>query len=637
MYPVKYDLEYYRLPERLEHLLNYLDADAEKAYLGVVLAVLTTFTTYYAFTLSIELYWSIVSVCPSLYKSTLSCLCSSGRSIDPVPALFQNIVPLPSMDDLSDACTSQSPSLSEASCGGAFDYPDDRFEFITQLTADQTASNSCHRLAACSFEEAIAPEEDHGYDARGATGIAEPTSHSLLDDLRNDVQATSGSVADQYGDSCERDTRPDATSEYSTDLDASCEGSPFSTRSVLLLPVHLSSQDLEDSGESLQSTAALEGCLSLVIAPVSDAEVLQTCVPSQGSTADQQHSLEELYCEPVSSEEPLSQAAAEMSPGPVFENSAVPLAQALADVPAPGEWGEAGLEGETRSIAANNDRADDAHPACIMESAVLVQDSRVDEEGAESGWDTDYDFQAEWTPVDRRECGLERELFSRGDDAFEGCPDAPGPSNEILAAVEDSVEVPRISLTHGENAAEETLEHSQLVSNFVQAPSLSVIVECAPPEERVPSSEPLKTTLLATPDSTIHLTLPVVTNGHTPSTSAYVDVEGPSEVYIGPLPSKPPRERKHTPQNPDWAIAPQPKVKKHRRRVRRPGKGPYGKVAGDGGRAGDQKEGKEKKGATGPGPSSRRERSFGAQGKKREDVQVEGVAARRRSAQLAQA
>ncbi|KAI8980604.1 hypothetical protein BD414DRAFT_579477 [Trametes punicea] len=85
--------------------------------------------------------------------------------------------------------------------------------------------------------------------------------------------------------------------------------------------------------------------------------------------------------------------------------------------------------------------------------------------------------------------------------------------------------------------------------------------------------------------SDAHLALPRATDGgFKPDHPSVVPTVGDSaDVYIGPLPTKPPRVRKHTPEDPDWAVAPdEPNqsagVRKHRRGAR--GRGRRRKRAG---------------------------------------------------------
>ncbi|KAI0640306.1 hypothetical protein C8Q77DRAFT_125769 [Trametes polyzona] len=185
---------------------------------------------------------------------------------------------------------------------------------------------------------------------------------------------------------------------------------------------------------------------------------------------------------------------------------------------------------EGRVVDETETREDDPVPAAghILDSALLVQ----------PGVDTDYE--PEWTPVDH----IGRHSIVTQDVA---------PKPEPLRAEEPTVDNlggSLVFLIRSECATSDPLENAQpsathdtpsVTVDVTPDDALDILPETAPshPSTKVPMS---------------HLSPSAVANAQPASTPIALDVG--SDVYIGPLPNKPPRVRVHTPENPDWAVAP---------------------------------------------------------------------------------
>ena len=180
----------------------------------------------------------------------------------------------------------------------------------------------------------------------------------------------------------------------------------------------------------------------------------------------------------------------------------------------------------------------------IMHSALLIMtaDAEIDD------GETDHD-------TDRMPVGQDAAMAIYGESV-----------NEEQLSSSDTVVVSAMLL---EDDASTCATYASSESNFrpSDAPSTGVNI---PPILLAPPSSP------AEPERIPQIALPEATNSQAPTPRPFSDSITTDVDYIGPLP-KAPRVRVHTPENPDWAVAPDEPVTRSTTNDRRAGRGEKGK------------------------------------------------------------
>ncbi|KAI0352222.1 hypothetical protein OH77DRAFT_1428763 [Trametes cingulata] len=657
MYPVLlYEFEHYRLPVYFHDLLGRYEMDAEKAYLGVALAVLISFTTYYAITLSIDLYWTIVSLYLSFCHSTKPFICS----VHPVQALFQNIVPLPSQDGLNEPCTSQSrfpQGESRSDAGSSIHYAG------TARGVEEPIMSALDYATLVIGPEDVSEPEAHAKQARSdvATEVSSSKLHVGLQEdeawmedsaaaANPDVPATSV-TPDDYDDLPELESETEGASDLSAGLDAEGEVSLEPARSPLLLPAVLSFQDLDISSDSLQPSAASDACPSGVAVPAEEVERPEACISCPGSVVQDECPTEE-SCGPIVPEEPSMENAVNFPTHKAVE-SALPPAVVYSSESEEGGGDKTHSDNAVSAASEACEGVQVERAACIMESALLVQDDGSDE-GMQFGSDTEADgeVEAEWTSIDRKELDLEAEperpashvesaCGDRQEDCIGALESGGLESGAKVLPIADSVSTFAIVLAHSECVPSETAEYIA-PTDAVEVPSL--VVESTPTEEQVPTALAFKAEPSSIPNDSALLPSNMQ-SAQAPSAPSLPAVDDPSNVYIGPLRPKAPHERKHTPENPDWALAPDsepqpeplplslPKKPQPHRRGTRGGKRQGGRADGKGG---ERAQARVQKSVKAQASGSRDARNVMVSGWMGKGDEVGGVVGVRRSARLAQ-
>ncbi|KAH9884641.1 hypothetical protein C8Q73DRAFT_840518 [Cubamyces lactineus] len=591
--------------------------DPEGVYLGVSLAVLISFTTYYAITLFLELCRSIVSI-------NLLMLRPKATSFAPFSGFLSSTrIRKASQPTRGPEVPPQvSPlQMQEVSIGGNASNVDCSSDTGPHSNSEGTKGDYLSRDSSSIIPPPVHEDTTVGVqenevtladDSLSATEARKEFNSLAIEVDMNGLQSrvtTPALEASQFPDGRLELASPDASVD-DTQPDAS-------SRSPLLLPAQTPLCTIEecDYEDSLQPSAASAACLSELDRDVTSS-VEPRREPAIGNSTD-------VHCHEVTAE--TSADSGLPHPGttsvdaptklpcgyPESTNSALPPN----DSPyCPSEYaasvfGIDPTEGLVHSI--NNEGS---YP--IMHSALFVvtADADIDNGNHTSGAETDHD--TDWTPVDH---------------------DEYDPASSPIDAA---------TTVCGEGVVKEQLSSSDtlVASAMLLEDSDSICATYAPSESRCPSPDALPTEennapiLLAPPSSPVelsripHITLSEATNSQAPTPSPFPESIMTEDDYIGPLP-KAPRVRVHTPENPDWAVAPDEPVRR-----------PTTNHRGARGEKGRQHKNKESAVEEKRGPGSRpkekeRRKVVRAPAKTKDVAQGQGgdPRARRRSARLVQA
>ncbi|KAI0328462.1 hypothetical protein GY45DRAFT_1003905 [Cubamyces sp. BRFM 1775] len=555
--------------------------DTERVYLGVSLAVLISFTTYYAITLFLELCRSMASIytlmsCPETFglspfsgptRMQKASRPLHGREVSPHASPLQDIIVDNSDPDI-DSLTGAGPCSELAGT-------------ILPPVVDSTPA------------ELVEAEADTLADKSPVTGDAgEELSSRPIGVDAQDIQGASELECSELAE-----------------LDASVDGAQHdaSAHSPLLLPAQTPLCTIEecDYEDSLQPSAASAICLSELSRDVtSSAE--PRCEPAMVDSNDIHHYGGATGL-PVGSGLPRLETPPVDVPSYSCPQPANPVSPAIASLNCPSEYVTPLIGADPAESMVTSFNVEGAYS--IMHSALFVAtaDAGVDDGNHMSGAGADAEHDADWTPIGHDEYSL-----------------ASTPVDTLVTAC-------------GEGGVKEQLSSSDTLledSDSTCATYASSESYFAPPDAlRTEDTNP--PILLAPPSSpaessrTPQVALSETTNSHTPLARPFSESIMMDNDYIGPLP-KAPRVRVHTPENPDWAVAPDEPV-------RRPSTS-HRSARGEKGKQRKGKDGaiEEKKGS-GPRVDGKRVARASAKASNIVQGQETGPPVRRRSARLVQA
>ncbi|KAL1950911.1 hypothetical protein VTO73DRAFT_60 [Trametes versicolor] len=521
------------LPLDVTEALTPNSLDVGRAYLGVSLAILISFMTYYVVTLSLELYRNIASLSGPLLRSakevprssvqTVNSYSSEATPLEPETAIITKISSTsapsahldPSEDgaSTSDRCSQVEPLDGAPSVtleGEGPRTPEDGIAEVLEVPTETASSEESVDTTPTLADVDCHHPVEQAHDPR--TEHEAPESHvGLVDSTEHDVEslpipdlAPVADISDETGILGREQPNvgdvPNASAGEEQAIDIPFDASP----SFLLLPALPVTAGLEAGDDSLQPSAASVAVLATAthcvdLRPDDVAEEVHeespAAVPGDEPNAD--------ACTPDtgesdthSSDPVLAENTAEVitveedTPSPCEDVATVPL-QVL----------EQPCEESTTVAAEAVEVMDGTDPVGvdgrIMESALLVGEDEPHGEQVLSVSDVEHEL--DWTTVEREDCEMEQEPTPQPEavTAYDGPSDA-------LEAVQQKAEFTLVRdgsvsvLTYRECAGTETLEVIRLpVPCEVPPPILlppvayevpSVIIEPAPPLDTNPTA-----------------------------------------------------------------------------------------------------------------------------------------------------
>ncbi|KAI0652738.1 hypothetical protein C8Q79DRAFT_1115399 [Trametes meyenii] len=252
------------------------DLDLEKVYLSVTLTVLITFMTYYAITLSFELYRTMAAL-PifniRVYKTVFSWLYHSLTLpwASPKTSMPASIKVEGPIAVVASPTPSEDAQTSEYGASGDSDHDAPTDGSLSPEMSPQLSGRAMLGKANPleeHFEQNVLVEDSQDVpclSAQDTQGIIDDFTHPA-DTLSPPATLTPATVDVDIFQSPEMDGLRDCVfdTEILSQAD-SLEASPDGSHSPLLLPVHPSVPDLDTPGDFLQNSAVSDACLSTLV------------------------------------------------------------------------------------------------------------------------------------------------------------------------------------------------------------------------------------------------------------------------------------------------------------------------------------------------------------------------------------
>ncbi|KAI0829094.1 hypothetical protein BC628DRAFT_1362439 [Trametes gibbosa] len=553
----------------LQFPLSPRDIDLGKLYLGVSLAIFISFMTYYAITLSLELYRTIASSYIFL-KSTKS----NESSRDRARILKQRPGPPSSAATESDLNIPSSLSSSApTSCKNV--VQDTTSTSSTSHHADQPTpeiANSAHASSDNSEYSSIRVElvRPHHFEEIGL----------IVDNPPAELQEEGTPRSTRFTDSrCNVSCvmvmghlAPLENASHTSAIQALLEPeAPCQpTQSALLLPATPSALSLVPCDDLLQSSAASATyllALSDELSPSTEtpeANTLEELSIAAGTpTQEDLNPLREhvlrgtayssaLLRDPTTLDDAAEAVAVKVVDHRSASERAPVLLEDLAEVL---EHNELPHTADADQRTTPSDLIDVSNS--IMESAILIEGGGSDSEPCDGRPDTDRE--AEWTTINRDDCEDEENSTAPADAVPRPVQDEPGSMDVLLRC--HSVELPAVVVTPNDDL-------DLGISDITQSPDAREVLLVTTEPTAVEHTACAPFPQLNSPpggDGVALPALPDTTNRQLSSTPRTYEGDDPADIYIGPLPSQSMRARVHTEENPDWAVAPnvRPKPRRH--------------------------------------------------------------------------
>ncbi|EIW63749.1 uncharacterized protein TRAVEDRAFT_67759 [Trametes versicolor FP-101664 SS1] len=505
--------------------------DAGRVYLGVSLAILISFMTYYVVTLSLELYRTIASLSSPLLRSTKEVLRSSVQTVNSyssdatslqpemegITKISSTSAPSADLDSSEDgASTSDGASQVDSHDGaptvtldgeGPRIPEDDIVEVPTEITSPEEFVDDARPTLAdvnCHYpvEQAQSPRTEHEAP-ESQVDQAESTEHDVESLPIPDLTPVAD-ISDEADILGSEQPNAGGLASASVGAEQAIDIAFDASLSFLLLPALPVTAGLEAGDDSLQPSAASVAVLATAthcvdLRPDDIAEEVQeeslAAVQSDDPAADI-HTRDTAGSDAHSSDLVLAESTAEVItveediPSPCEDVATVSI-QVLEQ---PCEESIT-VAAEAVDILAGSDPVgvDDR----IMESALLV--GEVEPQGEQVISVSDVEHELDWTTVEREDCEVEQERVPQPEtvtahDGLLGAPEVAQQKAEFTLVRDGSVSV----LTYRECAGTETLDVIRLpVPCEVPPPILlppvayevpSVIIEPAPPLDTNPTA-----------------------------------------------------------------------------------------------------------------------------------------------------